>query len=74
MFPTYVIEIGDEQAGLVVLEGRRFRFYAAEPFLAKLEERSFGSVAEATRAVRELFPVRAKVRPPRIARPEIRPA
>ena len=72
MFPTYVIEIGDEQAGLVVLEGRKFRFYAAEPYLARLEERTFSSVAEATRAVREIFSVRP--RPSPVGRPDVRPA
>jgi hypothetical protein len=69
MFPTYVIEVGEEQAGLVVLEGRGFRFFAANPSLSSLEEQSFRTVDEATRAVRRSFRVRARRQPQRVFAP-----
>jgi hypothetical protein len=50
MFSHYVIEAGDEQAGLVILERGGFRFYAANPAFAQLEGRLFRSALEATRA------------------------
>jgi hypothetical protein len=50
MFSHYVIEAGDQQAGLVILERGGFRFYAATPAFTPLEGRLFRSALDATRA------------------------
>jgi hypothetical protein len=50
MFSHYVIEAGDQQAGLVILERGGFRFYAASPAFTPLEGRLFRSALDATRA------------------------
>lgn len=54
MFSHYIIETGDQQAGLVILERGGFRFYAATPVFAALEGRLFRSVLDATRAAEAL--------------------
>jgi hypothetical protein len=54
MFSHYVIEAGDQQAGLVILERGGFRFYAATPAFAPLEGRLFRSALDATRAAEGL--------------------
>jgi hypothetical protein len=63
MFSHYVIEAGDQQAGLVILERGGFRFYAATPTFAALEGRLFRSALDATRAAetfRRPRPVQAR--------------
>ena len=54
MFSHYVIEAGDQQAGLVILERGGFRFYAASPAFTPLEGRLFRSALDATRAAEAL--------------------
>ena len=54
MFSHYVIEAGDQQAGLVILERGGFRFYAANSTFAALESRLFRSALDATRAAEVL--------------------
>lgn len=67
MFSHYVIEAGDQQAGLVILERGGFRFYAASPAFTPLEGRLFRSALDATRAVEEVArprPAPARALPP----------
>ena len=54
MFSHYVIEAGDAQAGLVILERGGFRFYAANPAFAAIEGNIYRSAVEATRAAERL--------------------
>ena len=55
----YVIELGGAAAGLVVKEGNRFRFYAAEKSFAGLERNLYQSPGEAEDACRRVAPGRA---------------
>jgi hypothetical protein len=67
MFSHYVIETGDQQAGLVILERGGFRFYAASPAFAPLEGRLFRSALDATRAAEALNrPRSALASPPKL--------
>ena len=50
----YVIELGGAAAGLVVKEGNRFRFYAAEKSFAALERNLYQSPGEAEDACRRV--------------------
>lgn len=50
MSETFLIEVGDEPAGLVFRDGQQFRFYAATQSFFALDGRSFPSPAHAERA------------------------
>ena len=50
MSETFLIEVGDEPAGLVFRDGQDFRFYAATQAFFALDGRSFPSPAHAERA------------------------
>jgi hypothetical protein len=52
---SYVIEIADEAAGIVVQERGGFRFYAASSSCASLNQRVFNNVRGAERACRTLM-------------------
>ena len=58
----YVIELSGQAAGLVVKEGNRFRFYAAEKVFAGLEQTLYCSPGDAEDACRRLA---ATGQPPR---------
>jgi len=58
----YVIELSGHAAGLVVKEGNRFRFYAAEKIFAGLEQTLYCSPGDAEDACRRLA---ASGQPPR---------
>ena len=50
MFNSYIIEVGSEPAGIIVRDGRGFRFFAsAKPFY-ELEGRFFGTPRDAQTA------------------------
>jgi len=51
----YVIELAGKAAGLVVKDGNRFRFYAAEKVFSGLERRLYQSPGEAEDACRRLL-------------------
>ncbi len=51
----FVIELGGRAAGLVVRDGHRFRFYAADKTFAGLERAVYKSPAEAEHACRRLL-------------------
>ena len=51
----FVIELAGKAAGLVVKEGNRFRFYAAEKNFLGLERNLFQSPGEAEDACRRLL-------------------
>ena len=51
MSKAFVIEARSESAGIVVLDGRHYRFFAATQEFNDLEGRDFGSPAAAQRAV-----------------------
>jgi hypothetical protein len=55
MFPTYVIEVGGQQAGIVVLGRGGFRFYAASKQVRRLEGEIYPTAAAATDAVTRLL-------------------
>ena len=55
MFSHYVIEAGEEQAGLVILERGGFRFYAAKPAFAAIEGTLYRSALDATRAAERVI-------------------
>lgn len=50
MFDNYIIEVRSEAAGIVVRDGRGFRFFAAHAAFHALEGRFFKSAREAERA------------------------
>jgi hypothetical protein len=50
MSDCYIIEVGSEQAGIVVRDPKGFRFFAASPRFHQLEGRLFRSAREAERA------------------------
>ena len=50
MFDSYLIEIGDEIAGIVVRSGQGFRFHAVGSSFKELEEQRFASPWKAERA------------------------
>jgi hypothetical protein len=52
MSTSYIIEVGETPAGLVISEGRGFRFHSAARDFDQLEDRLFatpGAAAEAAR-------------------------
>jgi hypothetical protein len=53
----YVIELGGEAAGLVVKDGKGFRFYASCKTFASLERTLYRSPAEAEEACRRIASV-----------------
>ncbi len=56
----YVIELGGDAAGLVVKEGKQFRFYAAQKNFSGLERKLYRSPREAEDACRRIaWPGRA---------------
>lgn len=55
MFSHYVIEAGEEQAGLVILERGGFRFYAAKPAFSEIEGTLYRSALDATRAAERVL-------------------
>jgi hypothetical protein len=56
---SYVIEIADEAAGIVVQERDGFRFFAASSACASLNQRVFNNVRGAEHACRSLMEVPA---------------
>jgi hypothetical protein len=50
MFDNYIIEVRSEAAGIVVRDGRGFRFFAAHAAFHALEGQFFRSAREAERA------------------------
>jgi hypothetical protein len=68
MFSHYVIEAGEEQAGLVILERGGFRFYAAKPTFAEIEGTLYRSAVEATRAAERVMGRQSRpARPPAVS-------
>lgn len=55
---SYVIEIADEAAGIVVQERGGFRFYASSSACASLNQQMFSSARGAEQACRDLMEVR----------------
>jgi hypothetical protein len=53
MSDSYIIEVGNGAAGLVVRDGGRFRFFAASSEFAGLEGLSFRNPREAEKAARK---------------------
>jgi hypothetical protein len=70
MTPTYVIEIGDDAVGLVLLERGGFRFHAADDAFRCLEGALYRTVRDAERAAAAR---RARLAPPTARRPGPRP-
>ncbi len=58
MSNAYVIEAGDEAAGLVIREGHRFRFYSSSRRYWSLEGRYFRRPHDAERAALGLLAAR----------------
>jgi hypothetical protein len=52
MQDRYVIEVRGETAGLVVQEGRGFRFFASHPLYMHIDRQRFGSPGQAEQACR----------------------
>ena len=59
MSNAYMIEAGDETAGVVVREGQRFRFLSSSPRFWSLDGEYYRSLKEAERATLALLTVRA---------------
>lgn len=55
MSNTYIIEVGDRTAGIVVAEGRGVRFFSSEQAFSRLEGNYFGSARAAERAAKALI-------------------
>jgi hypothetical protein len=55
MFPSYVVEVREQQVGLVVLERAGFRFFAATKEARAFEGEIYLTVGAATRAATELL-------------------
>jgi hypothetical protein len=55
MSDTYVIEVGSQQAGIVVRDPGGYRFFAASHRFNRLEGQLFRNAREAERAVRRLL-------------------
>jgi hypothetical protein len=65
MFDSYVIETRKGAAGIVVRDGRGFRFFAATRDFNSLEGKLFGTPKEAeTAAVRHADSVKRRARAP----------
>ena len=52
---SYVIEVGELAAGIVVRDSRRYRFYASDPRFGALEGAAFGGPEAAGAAARSLL-------------------
>lgn len=75
MFSAYIIEIGEEAAGIIARDinatennRNRFHFYASSQFFFPLEGREFSSAAAAQRAARTLWQDRLNRKSPHEAR------
>jgi hypothetical protein len=69
MSDTYIIEVRSEPAGLVVRDGGRFTFFAANSAFSSLDGRVFRNPREAEQAaIREMDLRTAKSGAPRHAR------
>jgi len=55
MSDRYIIEIGSQQAGIVVRDSEGYRFFAASQIFFQLEGRVFRSVRDAERAAARLI-------------------
>ena len=55
MSDRYIIEIGSQQAGIVVRDPEGFRFFAASQLFFQLEGRLFRTVRDAERAAARLI-------------------
>ena len=55
MSDTYVIEVGSQQAGIVVRDPGGYRFFAASQRFYRLEGQLFRNAREAERAARRLL-------------------
>ena len=55
MSDTYIIEVGSQQAGIVVRDPGGYRFFAASQRFSRLEGQLFRNAREAERAVRRLL-------------------
>ncbi len=51
---AYAMELHGRSVGVLVAEGRSFRFYASDPMFRSLERRAFNSIAQAERSIRVL--------------------
>jgi len=54
MSDRYIIEVGSQQAGIVVRDPEGYRFFAASQIFFQLEGRVFGTVRDAERAAARL--------------------
>ena len=54
MSDTYIIEVGSQQAGIVVRAAGGYRFFAASRHFSRLEGQIFRNAREAERAARRL--------------------
>ena len=54
MSDTYIIEVGSQQAGIVVRAAGGFRVFAASRHFSRLEGQIFRNAREAERAARRL--------------------
>jgi hypothetical protein len=54
MSDRYIIEVGSQQAGIVVRDPEGFRFFAASQIFFQLEGRVFRTVRDAERAAARL--------------------
>lgn len=63
MSSRFVIEIGEQQVGLVIAQAGGYRFFSAVDACRTLEGRVFASVKEATAAARALCSSRPAARP-----------
>ncbi len=58
MSNAYVIETGGEAAGIVIREGRRFRFLSSSPQFWSVDGNYYRSPKEAERAARAIMALR----------------
>ena len=58
MFSSYVIEVGEHDAGIVILEQGGFRFFAALEAVRALEGQIYPTVAAASEAARLVLTAR----------------
>jgi hypothetical protein len=73
LHPTYVIEIGEDAVGIVILERGGFRFHAAQDAFRPLEATLYRSVREAERAAAQRARPLAQTSPPRKPHAPARP-
>jgi hypothetical protein len=65
MSDSYIIEVSNGAAGLVVRDGGRFRFFAASSEFAGLEGQSFNNPRDAEKAARRQLNLRVSKGAPR---------